>query len=203
MPADALRWTKRTAATAAVAAVAAVAAIPWTLGCADSGDGATERTDTRTASEMREPSQYGFADEDTRPYAKPASRQPKVRIPSHPAPGRLTLEELRDGAGKKTVDFGDEAIVNYVGYIYATKRRYDTSYGDNPAPMKVVPGRRDFIEGFEQGLVGMRVGGRRKITIPPAKAYADRGFQEDVGPGDTLLFVVDLEALEKRHEAGD
>lgn len=140
---------------------------------------------------------YGFIDDVTGPHAKPASEEPKVRIAPGPPPRHLVLEELREGTGR-AVEYGDQAVVNYVGYIHRTKRHYDTSYGDNAAPMKVVPGRGDFIDGFEEGIVGMRVGGLRKITIPPDKAYGEMGYPPDVDPGDTLVFVVKVEALQQR-----
>lgn len=181
--------------TVTAAVVLAVAA-PVVAACGDDGEsdaGTVETTDQVEATDERQ----GFDDSDTRRYGKPRSREPKVEIPSGPPPKQLKTEDLRQGSGP-AVDFGDEAIVNYVGYHYSTKRRYDTSYGLNPVPYKVYPGDDHMIEGFEEGIVGMKVGGRRMITIPPHKAYGDRGYTGQVKPGETLMFVVDLEALEKR-----
>lgn len=133
----------------------------------------------------------------TEPYERRRARGPDVRLPSGPPPRRLRTDDLVTGDGP-TAHRGDEVVVNYDGYLYSTGRRYDTSYGRDPLPLKVVPGRDDFIDGFEEGIVGMRVGGRRQITIPPHKAYGDRGYPPDVEPGETVVFVVDLEAILER-----
>lgn len=162
-----------------------------------------EADDYGTGSVETEPSkdrQYGFIDRELAPHQKPATLAPKARIPSRPPPRGLTMQDLRYGKGPMAGP-GDEAIVNYVAYHYATQRRFDTSYGLNPVPYRVYPGQGDFITGFEDGIVGMRAGGRRQITIPPDKGYGSRGYNDLVKPGETIVFIVDLEALDKRQHS--
>lgn len=155
--------------------------------------GGSSASDTTTPTTSRQT----FFSGATEPYGKPSSAAPSARIPSTQPPRELTIIDLRKGTGPK-VRPGDTAIVNYVGYHHDSKRRYDSSYGVNPLPYRVIPGRGDFIDGFEQGIVGMRVGGRRQVTIPPGMAYGDEGYSDKIAPGETLVFVIDLEHLERR-----
>jgi len=172
------------------------AAILVFAACGD--DGAAPNTaGASTTQTETERAQFGLRDDDTIRYAKPRSQEPKVSLPSGPPPRQLKTKDLREGTGEE-VDLRDEAIVNYVGYHYSTKRKYDTSYGSDLVPYKVYPGEGHMIDGFEQGIVGMKVGGLRMITIPPRLGYGERGYLGQVKPGETLVFVVELEAVEKR-----
>jgi len=160
--------------------------------------GACGKDQSGSAGEVPEkPAATSFDYDSLGRYHRPASQAPRADIPSTPAPDRLVHRDIRLGQGE-TVEAGDVTVVNYVAYHYATKKRYDSSYTLKTTPYRVVPGQGDFIRGFENGIVGMRVGGRRQVTIPPRLAYGDEGYNEQVEPGETLVFVIDLEALEKR-----
>jgi peptidylprolyl isomerase len=160
-------------------------------GCSDDdgGDGSRAQAGTTTSDATGE-TDGGYAKE----FALPKSREPDIDFPSGPPPTQLQTSDLSEGTGP-AVEEGDLVAVNYVGGAWSTKRKYDTSYGANGLPLKVMPGRGDFIDGFEEGLVGMRVGGRRAITIPPDKGYGERGYSGQVKPNETLIFVVDLEKI--------
>lgn len=160
-------------------------------GCGDDGTA----NDAGSSDQEHTAAQAGIDDSINIRYGKPTSSEPRVHIPSAAPPKQLTTADLRVGRGP-AAETGDTVVVNYVGYHYTTKRQYDTSYGTNPVPYKVTLGAGDFIEGFEEGLAGMKTGGRRQITIPPDKAYGDRGYPGQVKPGETVVFVVDLEAID-------
>ena len=80
-------------------------------------------------------------------------------------------------------------LVNYVGVSWSTKKEFDASWGRSPFPVENV-GQAGVIAGWNEGLIGMKEGGRRQLIIPPDKAYGDTG-QGDIKPGETLVFVVD------------
>lgn len=134
-------------------------------------------------------------DADVTRYERTPAEEPSIKLDGGPPPSRLEVRDLRRGSGPR-VEVGDMTIVNYVGYIHETGRKYDTSYDNrNPLPLVVVPGRHNFIDGFERGIVGMRAGGRRVVTIPADLAYGERGYPPDVLPNQALVFVIDLEAM--------
>jgi len=108
-------------------------------------------------------------------------------------PDVLTLEDVVEGQGA-AADAGDRLTVHYTGLRWSDGGTFDSSW-ERGTPLIVELGAGRVIPGWEQGLVGMRVGGRRVLTIPPALAYGDRGAGAVIGPGETLVFVVDLIAL--------
>ena len=130
---------------------------------------------------------------DITPYEKPVSKEPRPKLPTGPPPTRLNIHDLKLGEGSP-VEEGDVVVVNYVGYIYATQRKYDTSYSDvDPIPLLVAPGRSNYVAGFEEGIVGMREGGERLVTMPSRKAYGKEGYSNIVPPNQALVFHITLE----------
>ena len=116
--------------------------------------------------------------------------KPDVRIPDGPPPPDLVSEDLVVGTGAvatagKTVD------VHYVGVGWSTKKQFDASW-DRGGTFSFSLGQGRVIKGWDQGVAGMMVGGRRKLTIPAKLGYGDRGAGADIKPGETLVFVVDL-----------
>ena len=123
---------------------------------------------------------------------KPAaaiSSKPKVDISAGPPPKELQKTDLVVGTGAE-VTAGSNIIVNYVGVSWSTKKEFDTSWGKAPFPVDNV-GQASVIPGWNEGLIGMKEGGRRRLVIPPAKAYGATGFGSVIGPNETLVFVVD------------
>jgi FKBP-type peptidyl-prolyl cis-trans isomerase FkpA len=108
------------------------------------------------------------------------------------APGRtavLTYEDLVEGTGKEA-HAGDEVEVHYTGWL-TDGRKFDSSH-DRGEPYPVRLGAGNVIKGWDAGLVGMKVGGKRKLTIPPELGYGSRGHGSDIPPGATLVFDVEL-----------
>jgi peptidylprolyl isomerase len=117
--------------------------------------------------------------------------KPEVDVPAGQSPSyQLELEDLVVGDGEEAVA-GRVVEVHYVGVSWSTGRQFDASW-DRGSTFKFGLGRGQVIPGWDQGVAGMRVGGRRRITIPPMLAYGQRGAGGVIGPNETLVFVVDL-----------
>ncbi len=116
--------------------------------------------------------------------------KPDVAIPDAAAPTELVAEDLVVGAGAEATS-GSTVEVHYVGVAWSTKRQFDASW-DRGDTFKFTLGKGKVIQGWDQGVAGMRVGGRRRITIPPNLGYGKRGAGGVIGPDETLVFVVDL-----------
>jgi peptidylprolyl isomerase len=121
----------------------------------------------------------------------PQPVKPEVEVPVGQAPSyQLELEDLTVGDGDEAVP-GKVVEVHYVGVAWKDGRQFDASW-DRGKTFKFGLGRGDVIAGWDQGVAGMRVGGRRRITIPPMLGYGKRGAGGVIGPDETLVFVVDL-----------
>ena len=117
--------------------------------------------------------------------------KPTVEVPADTPPSyQLELEDLIEGDGDEAVA-GKVVDVHYVGVSWSTGAQFDASW-DRGDTFQFGLGRGQVIQGWDQGVAGMRVGGRRRITIPPMLAYGKRGAGGVIGPDETLVFVVDL-----------
>jgi peptidylprolyl isomerase len=116
--------------------------------------------------------------------------KPTVEIPDGPPSYQLELEDLEVGEGDEAVG-GKVVEVHYVGVSWQKQSQFDASW-DRGDTFKFTLGRGQVIPGWDQGVAGMKVGGRRRITIPPDLGYGQRGAGGVIGPGETLVFVVDL-----------
>jgi peptidylprolyl isomerase len=120
-----------------------------------------------------------------------APTKPTVTIPAGEAPpGSLGVEDLSVGSGPEA-GRGQAVDVHYVGVAWSTGRQFDASW-DRGEPLSFTLGVGQVIPGWDQGVAGMRVGGRRRLTIPPDLAYGSAGAGGVIGPDETLVFVVDL-----------
>ena len=120
-------------------------------------------------------------------------REAPVEIPDHAPSYQLELEDVEVGEGEEAVA-GRVVEVHYVGVSWKTGKQFDASW-DRGSTFKFGLGKGQVIPGWDQGVAGMRVGGRRRITIPPNLAYGKRGAGGVIGPDETLVFVVDLVAV--------
>ncbi len=116
--------------------------------------------------------------------------KPTVEVPEGDPPEELVVEDLEEGEGAEA-QAGDELTLDYVGVLYETGEEFDSSY-DAGMPLPVVLGEGGVIPGFDQGLEGMKEGGRRQIIIPPDLGYGKQGQPPDIPPDSTLIFVIDL-----------
>jgi peptidylprolyl isomerase len=116
--------------------------------------------------------------------------KPEVDFPDGPPPTDLTVEDLTEGDGAEAAP-GRTAVVHYVGVAYSTGEEFDASWNRGEG-FEFPLGAGKVIAGWDRGVVGMKVGGRRRLVIPPELAYGDRGAGAVIAPGETLIFVVDL-----------
>jgi peptidylprolyl isomerase len=120
-----------------------------------------------------------------------SNEKPQVDVPSDQPPSyQLELDDIEVGDGDEAVS-GKVVEVHYVGVSWATGNQFDASW-DRGDTFKFKLGKGQVISGWDQGVAGMKVGGRRRITIPPQLAYGKRGAGGVIGPDETLVFVVDL-----------
>jgi peptidylprolyl isomerase len=119
--------------------------------------------------------------------------KPEIVVPDGSPSYQLELEDLVVGDGDEAV-VGQIVEVHYVGVGWKTRKQFDASW-DRGDTFKFRLGKGEVIAGWDQGVAGMKVGGRRRITIPPMLGYGKRGAGGVIGPDETLVFVVDLIAL--------
>jgi peptidylprolyl isomerase len=115
------------------------------------------------------------------------SDKPEIDFPSGPAPTELAIEDVVVGDGAEAVP-GGTVEVHYVGVEYDTGEEFDSSWSRGQ-PIRFP--LRGLIQGWQDGIPGMKVGGRRKLTIPPEQAYGPAGSGHRLS-GKTLIFVIDL-----------
>ena len=116
--------------------------------------------------------------------------KPEVDFPGGEPPAELEITEVWEGDGA-VAKAGDTVQVHYVGVAYSTGEEFDASWSRGD-PLRFRLGTGQVIAGWDQGVQGMRVGGRRQLVIPPHLAYGDRGAGRAIAPGETLIFVCDL-----------
>jgi peptidylprolyl isomerase len=122
-----------------------------------------------------------------------ADAKPLITIPDAEPPAELIVEDLEVGGGDEPVP-GLDIIVHYVGVAWSTGEQFDASW-DRGEPFRFSFGVGQVIQGWDEGVTGMRIGGRRQITIPPHLGYGERGAGGVIKGGETLVFVVDLLAV--------
>jgi peptidylprolyl isomerase len=119
--------------------------------------------------------------------------KPTVDFPEGPPPVELEIVDVLEGDGDEAAP-GHTAVVHYVGVAYSSGEEFDASW-NRGEPFSFGLGDGQVIAGWDRGVVGMKIGGRRRLVIPPDLAYGDRGAGGVIAPGETLIFVVDLVAL--------
>lgn len=164
-----------------------LAAALLAAGCGGGDDSATGGTGAETQA-RESPAQ----EEQQEGGGEAAGGKPTVSVPDGPPPKQLQVRDIEPGDGPEAKK-GDQATVDYVGVLYENGREFDASF-NRGEPFTFTLGNTEVIPGWEQGVEGMKVGGRRELIIPPHLAY---GSQE-LGPipaNSTLVFVVDLRAV--------
>jgi peptidylprolyl isomerase len=116
--------------------------------------------------------------------------RPEIDFPGGEPPTELQITDIWEGDGS-VAGAGDRVKVHYVGVAYSTGEEFDASWNHGD-PLEFQLGIGQVIAGWDQGVQGMKVGGRRQLIIPPDLAYGDRGAGNAIAPGETLIFVCDL-----------
>jgi len=180
--------------------LALLALAPAGAGCGDD-DGGSAATDTGTTETLpATPSQEPEAPRARK--VEPAAgegdpdRKPRVPRGRGDPPSELAVQDLIVGDGRRARS-GDLVSVQYVGVLFENGRQFDASWdGNRPGQAFQFPlGGGQVIPGWDQGVAGMREGGRRKLIIPPDLAYGAQGFPPDIPPNATLIFDIDLEQV--------
>ena len=178
----------------AVAAAALVGA-----GCGDDDSGSATTDTATTETQATQPTTT--AEEPAAPKArkvKPSAgeadldRKPKVPKGKGDPPTKLVVQDLIVGKGKRALD-GDTVSVKYVGVLFKNGKEFDASWkGGKGQTFQFPLGAGQVIPGWDEGVIGMKEGGRRKLIIPPDLAYGAQGFPPDIPPNAALIFDVDL-----------
>jgi peptidylprolyl isomerase len=156
--------------------------------------------DDEAADSNPDPGQEGAQTTDTSPAAeahalKDTDVKPAVPRPVGSPPRRLQTENIVKGKGPPAKR-GERVVVKYVGVTFSTGEEFDSSW-DSGQPYRFPLGGGKVIEGWDKGIVGMREGGRRQLTIPPELAYGADGSPPDVPPNETLVYVIDLVKIQR------
>ena len=160
-----------------LAALAAAALLGF-AGCGDDDDESAD-SGTTTAETDTQAQDQGAADTSTKPV---------VKVPEGEPPAGLEIEDIKEGDGA-VVKPGDTVTAHYVGVSYSTGKEFDSSWSTGqPATFPLA----QVIPGWQEGIPGMKVGGRRRLVIPPDLGYGETGQPPDIAPNETLIFVVDL-----------
>jgi peptidylprolyl isomerase len=117
-------------------------------------------------------------------------KKPTVTVPSGDPPTTLTKKDLIVGNGAEATT-GKKVMVQYVGVNFSTRKQFDASWESGQA-FPFTLGAGDVIKGWDEGVPGMKVGGRRQLVIPADLAYGANGYPPVIGPNETLVFVIDL-----------
>jgi peptidylprolyl isomerase len=122
--------------------------------------------------------------------------KPVIPKPTGQPPAALQVRDVVQGNGKPA-ESGNTLTVQYVGVSWSTGQEFDSSWARGKQPFQLKLGAGMVIPGWDQGLVGMRQGGRRELIIPPNLAYGPQGQPPSIGPNETLIFVIDLQKVKK------
>ena len=126
--------------------------------------------------------------------AAPERTKPEITVPKGKAPKELVIKDIEEGTGAPA-EPGQQVTVQYVGTSFLNGRQFDASW-DRGEPFTFQLGSGSVIKGWDEGVKGMKVGGRRQLVIPPDLAYGAEGSPPTIGPNETLVFVIDLLSAE-------
>lgn len=179
-------------------ALLALGAATLIAGCGGSGNSSTitvgneNNADTTLAekSAPSSPTSTSSTASAKTPTSGPLAKEPHITPPGGPPPSKLVTKEIVTGTGAEAKT-GSAVAVNYVGALYHSGKVFDASWKRNE-PFSFTLGKGQVIPGWEQGVIGMKVGGRRELIIPASLAYGAKGSPPSIPPNEPLIFVVDL-----------
>jgi len=177
-----------------IAALAALVLVALVAGCGSSGSSSTITIGNENKADEKLIAAGATATTATTstPTSGPLSTKPTVTVPTGPAPTKLETKDLIVGTGPEAKP-GDPVTVNYVGVLYKGGKEFDSSWKRNET-FAFTLGKGQVIAGWDQGIAGMKVGGRRELIIPAPLAYGSKGTAS-IPANSTLVFVVDLLAV--------
>ncbi|MBW2453525.1 MAG: FKBP-type peptidyl-prolyl cis-trans isomerase [Deltaproteobacteria bacterium] len=143
---------------------------------------------------------HTVACEDKVPEPSSAPAKAPSAKPEDPGPKELQKEDLKKGTGPEAKK-GDKVTVHYTGRLLKTNAKFDSSVGKDPLPFTI--GKGDVIKGWDQGVPGMLVGGKRKLTIPADLAYGKKGSPPKIPPNAALVFEIELLGVEGKSGADE
>lgn len=117
-------------------------------------------------------------------------QKPEIDFPEHDLPAELIVKDVIEGDGPVAKP-GDTVSAHYVGVAFSTGEEFDASW-NRGVPLDFKIGAGQVIQGWDQGIPGMKVGGRRRLEVPAQMAYGDSAAGSVIAPGEALIFVVDL-----------
>ena len=158
-----------------------------TVGAENKSDNALVKQNETTSKKPAETSTTATA---KTPASGPLSKEPQVTVPSGAAPTKLEVKDLITGIGP-AAKAGQTVTVNYVGVLFKGGKEFDASWKRNE-PFTFALGKGAVIPGWDQGVAGMKVGGRRELVIPAALAYGAKGSPPSIPPNAPLVFVIDM-----------
>jgi peptidylprolyl isomerase len=163
----------------------------------DSSSGSGDRAADNTASDTTATTDTETSTADTEPPTgglKNTKGKPVIDKPTGSPPDKLVKEDIVVGKGRAAKN-GDTVSVQYVGVSFSNGQEFDASW-DRGQAFTFPLGGGQVIPGWDKGIVGMKVGGRRQLTIPPELAYGAQGAPPSIAPNETLVFVVDLQKIQ-------
>ena len=162
-------------------------------GCGDDSDTSTTAGGETTAASNSPQNEEGTTttEKAEEREEEPEIELPEVGVPKGPPPKKLVIQDLKPGSGPAAKS-GDKVSVQYVGKVYKTKELFDANWGRGE-PFTFKLGAQEVIKGWDQGLQGMKAGGRRKLIIPPDLAYGPEAIFPSIPAYSTLVFLVELQ----------
>jgi peptidylprolyl isomerase len=161
----------------------------FAVACGDDEDEAAAPQEAATATPAPAPGSV-----DASSISKDLTAKPAIAKPAGTPPSALQKEDIVKGKGKAAQP-GDTVSVQYVGNSWSTGAQFDASWDRGGEPFSFPLGAGRVIPGWDQGVAGMKPGGRRLLVIPPDLAYGANSPSPDIAPNETLIFVVDLEKI--------
>jgi peptidylprolyl isomerase len=187
----------RRARAALLSVLALLATSVLIAGCGSSGD-----SNTITIGNENTADQKLITAEDPQvpktPTSGPLATKPTIEAGKGPKPTKLESKDIITGTGAEATN-GKTIYVNYVGALWSNGKEFDSSWKRNE-PFVFVPGTGEVINGWDKGVIGMKVGGRRELKIPSELAYGKLGNEPKIPKNEALIFVIDLLKVNKKGE---
>jgi peptidylprolyl isomerase len=169
------------------------AALLLAVGVAACGDDSSSEGEAEATAAPTEAPAAPNTDAIAEGITKNTKKEPQIVTPEGAPPTELIRKDIVKGKGPKA-KAGDQLTMQYVGYSWSNGQKFDASW-DRGEPFVFQLGAGMVIPGWDQGLLGMRKGGRRLLIIPPDLGYGEAGAGGAIGPNETLIFAVDLEKI--------